>query len=249
MQLCSRATGRTFQWVFKRKRPALQARFSSQFNWPSTEEEFETMEAQWETEKNEKLEAMEKLLLEKNSSEDKKRVEALVDALFELQDNEKAVIMKGINEANSYTQPIHPTNVSPYLHLDSEVDSSGTLLQTDADMEAKLRAIISNEGLLAKMGLGGGGGGGSSEAAAASTEAEAPKEPEKTAFDVELTAFPPSAKIKLIKELKDTLKLGLKEAKELVERAPVIIKEGLKRDEAESLQKKIVELGCESELK
>lgn len=71
---------------------------------------------------------------------------------------------------------------------------------------------------------------------------------EKDEFDVELTSFG-EAKIPVMKAVKEALGLGLKEAKELVESAPVAIKEGVKKEEAEELKAKIEEVGGKVELK
>ena len=73
-------------------------------------------------------------------------------------------------------------------------------------------------------------------------------EEEKTEFDVELTAFG-DQKIKVIKVVRDATGLGLKEAKELVESAPKVIKEGLKKEDAEALQKQLEEVGAKVTLK
>ena len=71
---------------------------------------------------------------------------------------------------------------------------------------------------------------------------------EKTEFDVVLASFGES-KMNVIKAVKDACGLGLKEAKELVESAPKAIKEGVSKDEAEALQKKLEEAGAEIELR
>ncbi len=71
---------------------------------------------------------------------------------------------------------------------------------------------------------------------------------EKSSFNVELTAAG-DQKIGVIKVIKEVLGLGLKEAKDLVEAAPAMIKEGLKKDEAESLKKKLEEVGAKVTLK
>ncbi|MBO4888379.1 MAG: 50S ribosomal protein L7/L12 [Firmicutes bacterium] len=73
-------------------------------------------------------------------------------------------------------------------------------------------------------------------------------EEEKTEFDVELTSFG-DQKIKVIKVVRDATGLGLKEAKELVESAPKVIKEGLKKEDAEALQKQLEEVGAKVTLK
>lgn len=84
-------------------------------------------------------------------------------------------------------------------------------------------------------------------AAAPAAEPEAPKV-EKTAFDVKLDGFDAAAKIKVIKEIRAVTELGLKEAKELVEGAPVVVKKGLKKEEAEELQKKLEAVGAKISL-
>jgi large subunit ribosomal protein L7/L12 len=71
---------------------------------------------------------------------------------------------------------------------------------------------------------------------------------EKTAFNVVLKAAG-GAKLQIVKLVKDLTGLGLKEAKELVDKAPVPIKEGVSKDEAESLKKQLEEAGAEVELK
>jgi len=71
---------------------------------------------------------------------------------------------------------------------------------------------------------------------------EEPKE--KTHFDVELSEFQKSAKIKIIKEVRGLLGLGLKEAKETVEAAPTWLKKELKKEEAEELKEKLEALGA-----
>jgi len=71
---------------------------------------------------------------------------------------------------------------------------------------------------------------------------------EKDEFDVVLTNFG-EKKINVIKEVRTITGLGLKEAKELVESAPKAVKEGVKKDEAEELKKKLEEAGATVELK
>lgn len=71
---------------------------------------------------------------------------------------------------------------------------------------------------------------------------------EKTSFDVILKAAG-SAKLAVVKKVKELTGLGLKEAKELVDSAPKEIKEGIAKDEAESLKKELEEAGAEVELK
>ena len=71
---------------------------------------------------------------------------------------------------------------------------------------------------------------------------------EKTEFDVILTAIG-DKKIQVIKEVRTITSLGLKDAKDLVEAAPKAIKEGVKKEEAEEIQKKIEAVGGTVEVK
>ena len=71
---------------------------------------------------------------------------------------------------------------------------------------------------------------------------------EKTEFDVILTAFG-EKKINVIKEVRAITGLGLKEAKELVEGAPKAVKEGVSKDEAEEVKKKLEGAGASAEVK
>ena len=71
---------------------------------------------------------------------------------------------------------------------------------------------------------------------------------EKTEFDVVLTAAG-DKKIQVIKEIRTITGLGLKDAKDLVEAAPKAIKEGVKKEEAEEIKKKVEEAGGTVEIK
>lgn len=71
---------------------------------------------------------------------------------------------------------------------------------------------------------------------------------EQTAFNVELTDGG-AQKIAVIKVVKEVLGLGLKEAKDMVDAAPSIVKEGLKKEDAEALKAKLEEAGAKVTLK
>jgi len=78
--------------------------------------------------------------------------------------------------------------------------------------------------------------------------ADAAAEEEKTEFDVILASFGDN-KINVIKEVRAITGLGLKEAKDLVEAAPKPIKEGVPKDEAEEIKKKLEAAGASVEVK
>ena len=101
------------------------------------------------------------------------------------------------------------------------------------DMEEKF-GVSAATAAVATPAAGGGGG-------EATTE-------EKTEFDVILTSFG-EKKINVIKEIRGITGLGLKEAKEAVESAPKAVKEGVSKDEAEEIKKKLEEAGASAEIK
>ena len=84
-------------------------------------------------------------------------------------------------------------------------------------------------------------------AGAAAGEAAAPAE-EKTEFDVVLQAIGGN-KINVIKVVREVTALGLKEAKDLVEAAPKAVKEGVSKEEAETIKQKLSDAGATVEVK
>ena len=85
-------------------------------------------------------------------------------------------------------------------------------------------------------------------AVAAGPAAAGPAVEEKTSCDVVLKSAG-AAKLQVVKAVKETCGLGLKEGKDMVDGAPSVVKEGLAKDEAESLKKTLEEAGAEVELK
>lgn len=110
-----------------------------------------------------------------------------------------------------------------------EVNELATILKDEYGIEPAAAAVAVA-----------GPAGGSGDAGAA---AEA-----KTAFDVILKASGAN-KLAVVKLVKDLTGLGLKEAKELVDGAPKPVKEGVSKEEAESLKKQLTEAGAEVEVK
>jgi large subunit ribosomal protein L7/L12 len=111
-----------------------------------------------------------------------------------------------------------------------EVNELASILKEEYGIEPAAAAV-------AVAGPGAGAGAGAAAAPA-----------EKTSFDVILKS-PGGAKLAIVKLVKDLTGLGLKEAKELVDGAPKAVKEGIAKDEAESLKKQLEEAGAEVELK
>ena len=86
-------------------------------------------------------------------------------------------------------------------------------------------------------------------AAPAAGDAGAQAAEEKDAFDVVLSGVPADKKIQIIKVVREITGLGLKEAKDLVEGAPKPVKEGAAKDEAETIKKKLTDVGATVEVK
>eukprot|EP00802_Teleaulax_amphioxeia_P004195 Tamp_04199.p4 GENE.Tamp_04199~~Tamp_04199.p4 ORF type:complete len:210 (-),score=74.08 Tamp_04199:1053-1682(-) len=91
------------------------------------------------------------------------------------------------------------------------------------------------------------GGGGAAAGGAAPAAAEAPAA-EKTEFELKLASFNAADKLKVIKEVRTITGLGLKESKELVEKAPSVIKDGLTKEDAEKFKKLLEDNGGKAEV-
>lgn len=68
--------------------------------------------------------------------------------------------------------------------------------------------------------------------------------PEKSVFELKLDSFEAGSKIKIIKEVRSVTDLGLKEAKDMVEKAPVVFKKGVTKEEAEKIIEKMKAVGA-----
>lgn len=77
----------------------------------------------------------------------------------------------------------------------------------------------------------------------ASAEEKKEEKKEKEAYDIELTSYDPAKKIVLIKEVKNLLNLGLKDAKELVEKAPTVVMKSVKKADVEAIINKLKDNG------
>ena len=83
----------------------------------------------------------------------------------------------------------------------------------------------------------------------AAAGAGAAAEEEKTEFDVELTEVPAASKIKVIKVVREVTGLGLKEAKDVVDGAPKVLKQGASKEEANDIKAKLEAEGAKVTLK
>lgn len=72
---------------------------------------------------------------------------------------------------------------------------------------------------------------------------------EKKSFDVHLVSFDAAKKLSIIKEVRSIFAIGLKEAKDLVEKAPVVLKKDVPAEAVEALKEKLTALGCSIDVK
>ena len=79
--------------------------------------------------------------------------------------------------------------------------------------------------------------------------AAAPAAEEKTEFTVTMTAFAADKKVGVIKVIREITGLGLKEAKDMVEGAPSVVKEAVPKKDAEDIKKKLTEAGATADIK
>lgn len=159
----------------------------------------------------------------------------------------KAVTPLAVNTARRLTSAAPQQDSKPSNRVSALVDEiSGLTLLEVSDLTEVLRKKldITEMPVMAVMmpGMGfsvrGSGKGGGATKAAVEDKAK------KTAFDLKLEGFDAAAKIKVIKEVRAFTDLGLKEAKDLVEKAPTLLKKGVTKEEAEKIVAKLKEVGA-----
>ena len=194
------------------------------------------------------------MYLESELSElQRKKVDMLADKLLDMNIFELRYFSMACKERIQRTSGINPFK----LNLDwpsVKRDDTGSWPPANPNWFKQQEMLARLGPALGMMGGGAPAGGQPAAAAAAPAKAaeEKPKEEEKkkekSHYDIELTKFDAAKKIALIKEIRAILNLGLKEAKEMVEGAPVWIKKEVAKDEADKLAAKLKELGAECRL-
>lgn len=180
-------------------------------------------------------------LSEELSEYQKRKVNFIADKILEFNTFEMRYLAAITQERVQKTTGINPLK----LNMDwpsVKMDADGTWPPLNPNW-FKQQELMSQIGPL--MGGFGGGAAPVQEGGEEAPAEEEKKEAEKDSFDVELSGFDAKKKIKLIKEIRGLFSLGLKEAKEMVEGAPVWLKKGVKKDEADELVEKLAEFGAE----
>ncbi|ERN01246.1 uncharacterized protein LOC18429328 [Amborella trichopoda] len=156
---------------------------------------------------------------------------------------------RSLPNPNSYCNLSHRhycSSTQPSARVSEIVnDISGLTLMEVADLAEVLRQRfdISEMPIMTVMmpGMGMSMGRGASKAGASEKSEE---KVEKTVFDLKLEGFDAASKIKIIKEVRTFTDLGLKEAKDLVEKTPTVLKKGVLKEEAEKIIEKMKGVGA-----
>jgi large subunit ribosomal protein L7/L12 len=180
----------------------------------------------------------------------RKKVEMLVDKLLDMNIYELRYFALISKERVQKTSGINPLK----MNLDwpsVKRDDTGSWPPANPNWFKQQEMMAKLGPMMGMLGGGGGGAAAPSGAQAAAPAEEKPKEEEKkekSHYDIELSKFDAAKKIALIKEVRGILNLGLKEAKEMVEGAPVWLKKEVAKEEAEKLVEKLKEFGAECRL-
>ncbi|XP_009591265.1 uncharacterized protein LOC107761323 [Nicotiana tabacum] len=150
--------------------------------------------------------------------------------------------------SSNFTTSAQESKPAPPERVSAIVDEiSGLTLLEVSDLGEVLRKKMGIEEMpvmammMPGMGFSAGGMKGKGGAAAGKAEEKA----EKTVFELKLEGgFDAGAKIKIIKEVRSFTDLGLKEAKDLVEKAPTVLKKGVTKEEAEKIMEKMKGVGA-----
>lgn len=177
----------------------------------------------------------------------RKKVEMLADKLLDMNVFELRYFALACKERIQKTSGINPMKIN--LDWPSvKRDDTGSWPPANPNW-FKQQEMMAQLGPM--MGMFGGGQAAPAGGATAAAVEEKPKEEEKkekSHYDIELSKFDAAKKIALIKEIRGILGLGLKEAKEMVEGAPVWLKKEVAKEDAEKLVEKLKELGAECRL-
>ena len=188
-----------------------------------------------------------KALTEELDDESRRKVEFLIDKVLTLNLFEMRYFNANMKERVQRSTGMNPMKINmDWPSIKQMDDGTWPPLNPNWFKQQELMAKVGP--FMAGMGMTGGAPAAAGGEAAEGGDGEQAKEeavPEKTNVDIELSGFDAKAKIKIIKEIRSLMGLGLKEAKELVEGAPAWIKKDVKKEEAEEITKKLEELGAQ----
>lgn len=191
----------------------------------------------------------------------KDRIKVLVEATLELTEEQRLIVNRRVRDMAEKAFGVDVALYSDFApKLVKSADGSWPELKPDSFNVADYLGRPDNipAGVVDavaggwKIPLMSGNAAASTPSASSTTPApEPPKAAEKTTFHLVLKSFPPEAKIKLIKEVKGLLNIGLKEAKDQVEsvaKTPLVLFKNLPKEDAEAKMKKLKDAGGVAEL-
>jgi large subunit ribosomal protein L7/L12 len=202
-------------------------------------------EKEWEQIAKDKTDAQRIALTDEMTDNQRKKVEFIVDKILSLNPFEMRYMAMNMQDRVQKISGLSPMKLNmDWPSVKKDVDGTWPPLNPNWFKQQELQAQL-GPFMGGFSGQGGGQGGAAQGGAGEVEEEEKEVKAEKTSFDVELTSYDAKSKIKLIKEIRGLLGLGLKEAKELVESAPIWIKKDMKLEDAEALMAKIETFGAQ----
>ena len=251
---CRMFSGETTETVEDLKKefpePTEEEKLSYREQWGlKFDDECIKFEKEWEQIAKDRDEQQMKVLTEELDEESQRKVKFLVDKILTLNLFEMRYFGALTKDRVQKSTGINPLKLNmDWPSIKQEEDGTWPPLNPNWFKQQELMAKVGP--FMASMGMTGGAPAAGAQAAEGGEDAGGTEEakPEKTNLDIELTGFDAKAKIKIIKEVRGLLGLGLKEAKEMVESVPAWLKKDVKKEEAEEITKKLEDLGAQVRL-
>lgn len=183
------------------------------------------------------------------------RINVLSQAISELNEEDQAVLWQLFRDKHQETIGLDPALFRDFAPKLQKHNEWPVLTPENFEILKNIKANMSFQGGFIDSVISGAFTMSASAASSAAQEEkveEVKKVEEKTNFDVVVIGFSPEGKLKLIREVKNIMNIGLKEAKDKVEEIPVnhlIIGKALPTDQAQELSVKLKEIGCIVDLK
>ncbi|CAK79278.1 unnamed protein product (macronuclear) [Paramecium tetraurelia] len=236
-------------------------RLFRQFRFCSAIEEITKKQAEWSAIAKQKTQSQQEFLEQALSQDQKQRVKAIADACCELDLFELQCLMSLLNENHYKAQGIGLFQIDSNWPVIKQNEVPTWPPKEKEQIEAYMKELFGENVPDFKAIFGGVGSIGSQAPSQSAASSEAPKQEQKKAeaapkveaekknYDVELSAIDAAQKIKIIKEVRQLLNLGLKEAKDLVEKLPANLGKQVPKEKANELKEKLTAAGCTINLK
>ncbi|CAK68336.1 unnamed protein product (macronuclear) [Paramecium tetraurelia] len=236
-------------------------RLFRQFRFCTSLEEITKKQAEWSSIAKQKTQQQKEYLEQTLTQDQKTRVQAIADACCELDLFELQCLMSLLNENHYKAQGIGIFELNSNWPVIKQNEVPTWPPKEKEQIEAYMKELFGENVPDFKAIFGGIGSAGSQASSQSAATKEAPKQEEKQAqaapkveaekknYDVELSAIDAAQKIKIIKEVRQLLNLGLKEAKDLVEKLPANLGKQVPKEKANELKEKLTAAGCTINLK